>query len=195
MCNTLGKPIVRFKLDMGCGAAFMKWYVSKVCRWALLYMWVCVCICVYIRVCVCLCEYLIQKVSDVNWTGLPVQLSALSDISEFLFPPHPLPSCAISNVTINKRARGGPSLSQPCCIVLCWTKRALSWLGASLWQLSTKWNYIVNKLATLPVQCWKATTTAMTMTTTGRTLFIRILISICRFQTSTCKLNVLTTSI
>lgn len=111
---------------------------------------------------------------------------------------YPPPSCAISNVTINKRAPlplSSPSPSpQPCCIVLCWTKRALSWLwlGASLWQLSTKWNYIVNKLATLPVQCWKATATA---TTTGRTLFVSILISICRFQTSACELNVLTTSI
>lgn len=154
-------------------------------------------VCVYSCMCVCVFVWVPHSKSEwceLNWTAC----STVRSVWHFRVPvpaPHPLPSCAISNVTINKRARGGHSLSQPCCIVLCWTKRALSWLGASLWQLSTKWNYIVNKLATLPVQCWKATTTAMTMTTTGRTLFIRILISICRFQTSTCKLNVLTTSI
>lgn len=165
-----------------------------VCMYLYVYVYMCVCVGMYV------CAYFIQKVSDVNSTGLPVQLSVLSDISEFLFPlpPYPPSSCAISNVTINKRAPplSSPPAPLPCCIVLCWTKRALSWLwlGASLWQLSTKWNYIVNKLATLPVQCWKATTTA-TATTTGRTLFVSILISICRFQTSACELNVLTTSI
>lgn len=163
---------------------------------------VCVYICVYACTCVCLCVCVLHSKSEwceLNWTAC----STVRPVWHFRVPV-PVPPHQVVQFQMSRLISVPPSLMpprhppppQPCCIVLCWTKRALSWLwlGASLWQLSTKWNYIVNKLATLPVQCWKATTTA-TATTTGRTLFVSILISICRFQTSACELNVLTTSI
>lgn len=157
---------------------------------------------VYVGVCVCLCVCVLHSKSEwceLNWTAC----STVRPVWHFRVPvpvtPHQVVQFQMSRLISVPPSLIPPPLPpapQPCCIVLCWTKRALSWLwlGASLWQLSTKWNYIVNKLATLPVQCWKATTTA-TATTTGRTLFVSILISICRFQTSASELNVLTTSI